>query len=235
MGDKRGKCEGSGICLAQRSCSEPGCQDQSHCHTFNIQTSSYAENLGTNTVMISLAMYLSFWADGLTSMSSCLILSFAGHFDLFTRHLIELNRAFMGHSLCSLALDMAHALAQGIIDEWRMRVTFLPCVWIRRNISSYSPTMTISSKEKAHKIQINEQTWMFGCYCQDLLWSRFTATLASSHNATIWLPVPGQEVTKWGQPLGHLKVGCFFIISLEYFIGNSWFESWCLIYCQPVL
>ena len=31
--------------------------------------------------------------------------------------------------------------------------------------------------------------------CQDLLWSRFLAMIASSHVATNWLPVPGQEVT----------------------------------------
>ncbi len=42
-------------------------------------------------------------------------------------------------------------------------------------------------------------------HCQDLFWSRFMATLASSHNATNWLPVPGQEVTKMGSTSGSLE------------------------------
>ncbi len=76
---------------------------------------------------------------------------------------------------------------------------------------------------------------VFGCYCQDLFWSRYTATLASSHNATFWLPVPGQEVTKMRSTSGSLECWLVFDSLLEYFIGNSCFESWCLTWCQPVL
>ena len=78
----------------------------------------------------------------------------------------------------------------------------------------------------------NVCVWATARICFDLVsWQRLP--LLTMQQSDFLFQV--KRSPEWGQPQGHLKSWLIFDILLEYFIGNSWFESRCSIYCQPVL